>query len=800
MKFLFVIAVLFSVTCLPAQTLLLKDAKNTKPLEGATVVSNNANAVTNSKGEANLDAFSLSAIIEIRLLGYESLIVNFQDLKDSNFIIYLNEERFGLDQVVLSATKWRQSSAQVASKIVRISSKEVQLQNPQTAADLLGISGKVFIQKSQQGGGSPMIRGFATNRLVYTVDGVRMNTAIFRSGNIQNVINLDPFATESTEVLFGPNSVIYGSDAIGGVMSFTTLSPSLSTTDKALVKGNALARYASANHEKTAHVDVNVGWKKWALVTSFSSWDYDHLRQGRHGPDDYLKPTHVERQNDTDVVVTQEDELLQVPSAYSQTNFMQKIRFKANKHWDFQYALHYSETSPYGRYDRHNRVRNNNPRYAEWNYGPQSWMMNHLNITHQSNQKFYDNIQLKLAYQRFGESRISRDFNNPLRQTRTEDVKAYSVNLDVLKQFSNSQLFYGLEYVTNDVNSKGTRFNINTESLDHAASRYPNAKWSSLAFYSNYDISLNDKLNLQSGIRYNFYKLKADFSNNSAFYPFPFSETTLNNAALTGSLGLVYRPNQTWALRTNLGTAFRSPNVDDIGKVFDSEPGAVVVPNPNLKAEYAYNIDIGVTKIFKDLIKLDLTGFYTHLDNAMVRRDFTINGEDTIIYDGELSRVQALQNAANAYVYGLQAGLEVKLPSGFALVSDLNYQIGEEETDDGVKSPSRHAAPLFGISRLRYLKDNLTLEFNVAYQGEVSHEDLAISERNKTEIYALDANGNTYAPSWYTLNLKAMYQLTPQLTLTGGFENLTNQRYRPYSSGISGAGRNVILAIQAKFL
>src|SRR5690606_12785909 len=224
----------------------------------------------------------------------------------------------------------------------------VQFQNPQTAADLLGVSGKVFIQKSQQGGGSPMIRGFATNRLLYMVDGVRMNTAIFRAGNIQNVINLDPFAVENTEVLFGPGSVVYGSDAIGGVMSFQTLTPQLSDSSEPLISGKAVTRFSSANKENTGHFDVHVGWKKWAIATSFSSWDFDHLRQGSKGPDEYIKNIYVQRQNSTDVVITQDDPLLQIPSAYSQINLMQKIRFKPNEDWDVQYGFHLSETSSYG--------------------------------------------------------------------------------------------------------------------------------------------------------------------------------------------------------------------------------------------------------------------------------------------------------------------------------------------------------------------------------------------------------------------------------------------------------------------
>jgi hemoglobin/transferrin/lactoferrin receptor protein len=218
-----------------------------------------------------------------------------------------------------------------------------------------------------------------------------------------------------------------------------------------------------------------------------------------------------------------------------------------------------------------------------------------------------------------------------------------------------------------------------------------------------------------------------------------------------------------------------------------------------LEAEYAYNLDLGVTRVFAEKIKLDITGFYTILNNALVRRAAQLNGQDSILYDGVMSEVQALQNAALARVYGVQAGLEVKLPAGFSFSSDFNFQRGREELDDGSISPSRHAAPFFGVSRMSYRNRKLDLQVNVIYQGEQSHENLAVSERGKDEIYALDNNGNTYAPAWYTLNFKAAYALTEKIRISGGLENITDQRYRPYSSGISGAGRNFMLALSAKF-
>ena len=135
-----------------------------------------------------------------------------------------------------------------------------------------------------------MIRGFATNRVVLSVDGVRMNNAIFRSGNLQNVINIDPFTLQSSEVSFGPSSVIFGSDAIGGVMSFYTLKPELTDGDKPLIAGNVVGRFASANKEKAGHADIMIGGKKWGMVTSATWNDYDDLRQGSRGPDAYLRP------------------------------------------------------------------------------------------------------------------------------------------------------------------------------------------------------------------------------------------------------------------------------------------------------------------------------------------------------------------------------------------------------------------------------------------------------------------------------------------------------------------------------
>jgi hemoglobin/transferrin/lactoferrin receptor protein len=790
---------LFSVI-VHAQTVIIKDKNSMEPLGGVVLLSNRPYeyTTTNAKGQTNISEFSQSNNIEISSLGYVTQVLTYEEIKKLDYKILLEPATLNMDEVILSATKWKQHADDSPALITSLNKKNTILQNPQTAADLLATSGKVFIQKSQQGGGSPMIRGFATNRLLYSIDGVRMNTAIFRSGNIQNVISLDPFAIEKTEVVFGPGSVIYGSDAVGGVMSFTSLTPHFSLSEETLINGKAILRYSSANNEKTAHFDTNVGWKKWALTSSLSYVDYDDLTMGSHGPDEYLRTFYVQTIGGSDVVIANKNPQKQVPSGYSQTNFMQKVHFKPNDNWDTQFGFHYSETSDYDRYDRLIRMRDGLPRDAEWYYGPQKWRMGLLDISHQGNNKLYDELEIRAAYQFFEESRISRGFNSTNRKIRTEQVDAYSVNLDFVNaNTKTNKIFYGLEWVYNDVTSLGVDENTASNTSQEGPTRYPQAGWTSLAAYITDQFKFSDNARLQGGLRYNFYKIDAIFD--TTFYPFPFTKAQNKNGALTGNLGIVYKPTKNFVLSANAATAFRSPNIDDIGKVFDSGEGIVVVPNPNLKAEYAYNLDLGMAFMLHKIFKMDITGYYTYLDNAMVRRDFSIGEETYIMYDGELSQVQALQNAAFARVYGLQAGIEVKLPNGFGVSGDYNIQEGKEELDNGKNSPTRHAPPAFGNLEVSYSKEGLNMQVYTHFSGEKSFDKMPLEEISKSYLYAQDSNGNPYSPSWYTLNFKANYQLNKTFNIGAGLENITDQRYRSYSSGISAPGRNFIMSLKAQY-
>jgi hemoglobin/transferrin/lactoferrin receptor protein len=783
-----------------AQILTIRDEVTREPLEQVALFSFDprVSAVTDAKGMVNIAPFEVSDSIRVEMIGYVRMMFTYAQLAELAPTLLLRQTPFALDEVVISATRWKQARSEVPARMITLSRADAALQNPQTSADMLANSGEIFVQKSQLGGGSPMIRGFATNRVLLAVDGVRMNTAIFRGGNLQNVISIDPFSVERTEVLFGPGSVMYGSDALGGVMSFSTITPGFSYGEQPLLSANLVTRYSSANQEKTGHVGLRLGLRKWAFATTVSWSEFGDLRMGGSGPDAYLRPAYVSRIAGRDSMVSNPDPEIQTPSGYSQISLMQKIRFKPNDEWDVSYGAHYSETSDYSRYDRLLRYRGNTFRSAEWDYGPQVWMMHALNASLQAEHAMFDHLNVTAAWQRFRESRHDRDFNSPTRYNRIEEVDAISLNADVERNLTPAdRLHYGIEALLNYVGSTGTDENILDGGVVPGPSRYPDgSEWKSWALYADYRRVLGSDVILHAGVRYNYVTL--DGALDTTFFPFPFSELKLRNSALNGSLGAVYNAGGGWQFNTNLSTGFRAPNVDDAGKVFDSTPGYVIVPNPDLTPEFAYNAEVTASTVVSRSLKVNITGYYTWLDDALVRRDFTFGGLDSLLYNGEMSRVQAIQNAAFAEVYGVQADVEIRLPFGLSLVSRFNLQKGIEELDDGSTAPLRHAPPWFGSTHLGWKGRDLELDLYALYNGEVSYNDLAPEERGKEYLYAPDELGRPYSPSWMTVNLKGRYRLNDMFAVTLGIENIADKRYRPYSSGITAPGRNIITSLSVK--
>jgi hemoglobin/transferrin/lactoferrin receptor protein len=803
-KYLLFSALLLMFPGIYGQTVKVFDKTTLQPLPGIQIVSGDGRvAVSNARGEADISAMQNSDSICFSHMGYKSLCLSGKKLAEKKFRVALAEMKFQIDEIVVSANRWEEKEREIPVRIEKISRREIALTDPQTAADLLERTGFAYIQKSQLAGGSPMLRGFSTNRILLVVDGVRMNNAIFRSGNLQNVISLDGSSLDEAEILFGPGAVMYGSDAIGGVMDFHTLKPVFAdSVEKNVIKASAFVRHSTANSEKTAHADVIAGFKKLALVSSFTWSDFGDLRAGSKGNEFYLRPWYQQTFDGKDSVVTNSNPSLQVNSGYSQMNLLQKIGFRFNDYLKAEYSFHYSATSDAPRYDRLILDANSDekPDNAEWYYGPQKWMMNRAGLLYSRKTGFSDNLRLTVAMQQYEESRHDRKFGNTRLRHQTENVDALSVNVDADKKAGEkTTLFYGSEYVHNLIGSEASRVHMVTGEVSPVNTRYPNGStWETFGLYAGAKYKMNEKIILNSGIRYSYFASHAVFD--TSMFPFPFTEANNASGSVNGNAGLVYHPERTWKIYISIATGFRAPNMDDIGKVFESEPGSVVVPNAMLKPEYAYNAEAGFAKIFAGRVQWDATGYYTLLDNAIVRRPFSFNGVDSIMYDGQLSAVQAMQNIAMAYVYGIQTGIEINAGGGFEIKASVSYQKGKEQSADSLLYyPKNHVAPLFGNAHLIYKRNKLLLDACVLFNGKMDYDDLPLTDRSDHYIFAKNSEGKPYVPAWQTYNLRMSYFIHPSVSVSAGVENISDRVYRTYASGITAPGRNFVITLRGRF-
>ncbi|MEM9830093.1 MAG: TonB-dependent receptor [Bacteroidota bacterium] len=782
-----------------AQNIKVVD-KKLQPIAGVMVVGADRTTFSQTDDEGNVtsEIFLSNDTIYFQHPAYRPSKTTLGKLASRDWRIILEESIVQLDEAVVLVNRWEQQPEKIPQQIISVRPEDIQFLNPGTAADALEQTGEVFVQRSQLGGGSPIIRGFAANSVLIVVDGIRMNNAIFRSGNLQNVVSIDPALIGEAEVIFGPGSVIYGSDALGGVMDFHTYRPSFNLSDGIQTEVQALVRYGSAANEKTGNARLELRGKKLSSLSSLTFSDFGDLRSGSRRladfPDFGKRLSYVVRKDGQDTLAQNDNVNRQVPSGYRQWNVLQKFRYRPSDWIDLTYGFLFSTTSDIPRYDRLTERQDNGlPRNAEWFYGPQHWMMHYLKGKLFNANRWYDEAKLTLGYQQVQESRHDRRYQGNTLRSRTEDVNVWTLNFDADRQWNaQHQLFYGLEYISNDVQSTAFRENIETGEREPTSTRYPDggSRYQSLATYTSYQWNPNPKTTLSVGLRYSYIWLTSNFDDTS-FFNFPYDQIDLGTGAISGSVGMTYRPNDRWQFRSLLSSGFRAPNIDDIGKVFDSEPGNVVVPNPNLSSEFSYNAEVGTTFRLSDNWRLNGVLYGSLLCDAMVRRNFTFGGQDSIVYDGVPSRVQAITNTGRAYIWGYSLQLEGDLSDRWMLKASLSDNTGQDTEEN---EPLRHVTPWFGRTSLSYQQNKWRGEFFLRYNGAIAWEDLAPSEQNKPHLYT--ENGSL---AWYTLNVVGSYKILPEIDLQVGVENILDRHYRPYSSGISAPGINVFMALRGSF-
>jgi len=825
-KILLFVFISFSLNSF-SQKLIIKDSKGKSVIPNVSVYNSQRSLTVLSDIEGNVDysGFQKSDTLIFSHIAYEKFNIQINKIpkSSSKTIIYLNPNPQQLSEIILSVGRNKENRKKISKKVTLITSKKTELDLPQTSADLLYYGGGVRIQKTQGGGGSPVIRGFEANRVLLVVDGVRMNNAIYRSGHLQNAITIDPNVLERTEVIFGPSSVGYGSDALGGVVHFYTIKPKINNEKQWTIKG--LESYNTDLNHIVSNLNFEYSKEKWASFTSFSYSDFGDIIMGEnrtHGFKSWgLNKFTLSKEKFNTTSVLNKNPNIQKNTAYSQFDLLQKFNFKMSESSNLIFNIQHSNSSNIDRYDKLNEYNSaGDLKYAQWHYGPQKRTLLSTSYNFLKNNNWLKKGTVVAAFQKINESRHNRKYQSLTMNSQIEDVEVFSINADFIRGEANaSSLSYGFEYTHNNVSSIAygaslTKQNNSISNINKVNSsfkiptRYPSggSNYSTAASYYEFRKDLSNKSNFSFGMRYTYTWLNARWLE-EALIDANLNRIKTQKSSLTGSLGYVYRSNNTWQISANFSSGFRSPNIDDMGKIRENR-GLLSVPNMQLKPEYAYNSELGLTKFFDNKMTVfSLNLYYTHITDHIIRDYFQILNDTstqnpaTILYNSEEVKTIANINSGRAYIYGFSFDSEAKIISNLIFKSNITFTKGGSVNSS---TPLPSISPLFGSFYLKWINSNFKTQFSYKFSGYKNPEDYSSGgEDGLEETPLLGFNGNEpnyYGiPSWGIFKLSSSYKISNKLKATLIFDNIFDIHYREFASGISSPGRNLNIVLEHKF-
>ena len=779
-----------------SQNLILIDHVTGKSVPNVAVFNQHKNkaCLSDSLGVINISIFNSDDTLTIQHPTYETMEYSFVEIKKLSEIQLL-KKMILMDEFVISASRTKENKKEVSYEIDVIKPEEIQLQTSNSSAEILQSTGNIMVQKTQGGGGSPILRGFEANKILLAIDGVRLNNAIYRSGHLQNSITVDNFVLDRVEIIYGPSSVIYGSDALGGVIHYYTKDPIFPDSTNFKSTADAYIKYSSADNGIVGHFNTGYATKKIGGLTAVTYKKIDDLIVGSNrmpAYDDWGKtPYYIGTINGIDSTLYNPNQDKQIGTGYSQLDFLQKLLYKPTRHVDLSANIQYSTSSNINRYDKLTQMKDGNLKYAEYYYGPQNRLLTAFNARISKDLGWFSTANLNLSFQKIDEDRMSRKFRNSQKLHQEEDVYVYGFAADARKNIQKGYINYGLESYYNIVESNAFYKDIYTSNIADAQTRYPDGGsiYSSYAAYTSIKYNLSKKVYLMGGFRYSFINSISNFNENE-FVDLPYTSIKIANGAPTGSASVIFYPKTDLKLSLITSTGFRAPNVDDYGKI-RAKDGLITLPNNGIKPEYLYNIEGNIDKTIDGYIRIGGTFYYSYLTNAIVRGYSSVNGLDSIMYDGDKYRIVSNFNTDEAYIYGLNMYISSDLNSEWSFYSKLNFTVGENITKN---EPLGHIPPFFGKTSVTYKAKKFSNELSFIYSGWKKIEDMSPYGEDNESQATVDG-----FPGWYTINYKINYKLSKNIFLQFALENILNKYYKSFASAVGAPGRNFIFSVRGSF-
>ena len=677
----------------------------------------------------------------ISCVGFDTREVAVPESEDKNLEILLLPASVHLNKsVVVTASRNELLSFQTPDAVSVVTQQELKTSAPRSIAEaLIGATG-VWMQKTNHGGGSPFVRGLTGNQTLLLIDGIRLNNATFRYGPNQYFNTIDIFSVDHVEVIRGKGSVLYGSDALGGVINVLTRTPEY-TSGKSRLGGRGEVKYMNKDMEKSGLGELSFESKNFAFSGNVNYKDFGDIFAG--GSLGYERP-----------------------SGYDETgvNLKAKLRFSGN--WQITSAYQHLIQNDVPRYDQ---VAQRG--YLLYTYDPQIHRLAYAKVEHFSENLWFRKIKLTVSSQYSDETRKMQKEDSSTFTKENDVVKTTGISLENYSTFSQKwEAVSGIEFYSDNVESGKTVTDTETGEETDSRGLYPdNSSMQNFAAFNQHTLKL-EKLHVNFGGRFNAFRIHSVDEE--------FGEVTLKPSSLVGNVSLQYfiSPEQQFILSAH--SAFRAPNINDISSfgLFDY---GIEIPSTNLSPEKAFTIEGGYKKS-SERFSMAITAFNTRLKDQIERVEATYNGSEYI--DGE--RVYKKENIARSNISGIEFESGFKLNPQFSFINNLTWLYGKNLEND---EPMRRIPPLNGKLALQYNKSGIFGE--VEYLFAAKQDRLSSGDIDDHRI----PDGGT--PGWDIINLKAGYSWK-KISFNAGLQNIFNQAYRIHGSGVDGYGRSFWMTLQ----
>jgi outer membrane cobalamin receptor len=603
-----------------------------------------------------------------------------------------------------------------------------------TPEALQGTSG-VFVQKTNHGGGSPMLRGLMGNQVLLLLDGFRLNNSTSRFGPNQYFNTIDLFSIERMEVLRGGGAVRYGSDAMGGAIQVWSNNPNYHQ-DGWEWGGRVQGRWVEQGMEQSVNAGLQAGNQNMAFHAGFSARNFGDLLVGGAGG----------KAN---------------PSGYQERSVDAKSRFRLGAKAELVLAYNGVFQNDIQRYDQYVTGA------ALALFSPQDRQMGYARLNWQPQKPWFEKISLGICRQDNLEKRsFQRKGSTNLREEQ-DQVRTWGQVLEWhAKPLTFWTMINGAEVYFDQISSTGVDINTENQSQKLRRGLYPDqSATDNLAVFQTHRLRFGTwEFNL--GYRYNRFSIRIPDAT--------FGVVDVQPDALIGHFQVYRSLGKSHAVYAGVNQGFRAPNVNDLSS-FGRFDFGIEVPSYGLSPEKSVNYELGY-KHFSPNLKVQANAFYTALSNGITRISGTFNGEAT--YNGD--KVFQKANTAESFIRGLEFDFEWRLGNKLSLRSNLSYTFGQNTS---ANEPMRRIPPLFGASELVF-QANKRWRNSLEYWYAGKQDRLAAGDKSDPRIPA----GGT--PGWQALHLRSEYQLGP-LRLQAVLNNILNAEYRTHGSGIKGQGRSI---------